>query len=197
MAILSENQIRLVSVNVGRPREIGKRRGVAVESGIIKEPVTGPVVVHRLNLEGDVQADLMVHGGRDAAAYVYPSEHYEYWRRKFPEKELRWGSFGENLTTEGLLEDLVRVGDRLKIGSAEFAVTKPRLPCFKLGMKFGTQKMLRWFLESEFTGFYLEVLQEGQIQAGDKITMTSTQVDSSTIAAIVQGVKRRPGSIDE
>jgi MOSC domain-containing protein YiiM len=139
----------------------------------------------------------VVHGGKDAAAYLYPSEHYEYWRRKFPKKELRWGSFGENLTTEGLLEDQVRVGDRLSIGSAEFAVTKPRLPCFKLGIKFGTQKMLRWFLESEFTGFYLEVLQEGKIQAGDKITMVGAQADSSTIAAIVQGVKKRPGSLGE
>ena len=189
--------MRLVSVNVGKSREIGQFRGVAVESGIFKEPLTGPVAVHRLSLEGDVQADLEVHGGRDAAAYVYPSEHYEYWRRKFPEKKLHWGSFGENLTTEGLLEDQVRVGDRLLMGSAEFAVTKPRLPCYKLGIKFGTQKMLGWFLESEFTGFYLEVLREGQIQAGGKITMISTRADSSTIAAIVQGVKRRPGSIDE
>jgi MOSC domain-containing protein YiiM len=189
--------MRLISVNVGKSREIGNLRGAAVESAIHKEPVTGPVAVHRLNLEGDVQADLEVHGGRDAAAYLYPSEHYEYWRRKFPKKELRWGSFGENLTTEGLLEDQVRVGDRLSIGSAEFAVTKPRLPCFKLGIKFGTQKMLRWFLESEFTGFYLEVLQEGQIQAGDKITMVGAQADSSTIAAIVQGVKKRPGSLGE
>jgi MOSC domain-containing protein YiiM len=189
--------MRLISVNVGKPREIGKRRGVAVESGIFKEPVIGPVAVHRYNLEGDVQADLTVHGGKDAAVYIYPSEHYEYWREKFPKRELPWGSFGENLTTEGLLENQVRVGDRLLIGSAEFAVTKPRLPCFKLGIKFGTQKMLGWFLESEFTGFYLEVQQEGQIQAGDRITMISTRVDSSTIAAIVQGVKRRPGSIDE
>jgi len=195
--VMKEEQMRLVSVNVGKPREIGKSRGASVESGIYKEPITGPVAVGRYNLEGDMQADLVVHGGRDKAVYLYPSEHYEYWRQKFPERELRWGAFGENLTTEGLLEDQVRVGDRLLIGSAEFAVTKPRLPCFKLGIKFGNPKMLSWFLESEFTGFYLEVLREGQIQAGDPITMIKAQEDSATIAAIVQGVKRKPGSEDE
>jgi len=176
---------RLVSVNVGKPREIGSIRGKRVESGIYKQPVSGPVKVWRLNLEGDEQADLEVHGGVKKAVYAYPSEHYAYWNDRFPTMKLQWGSFGENLTTEGLLEHSVHVGDKLSIGSAEFEVTQPRLPCYKLGIKFGTQRMLKWFLHSGRTGFYLSVIREGECEAGDQISMTRYDMPSPTIASIV------------
>jgi MOSC domain-containing protein YiiM len=185
--------MRLVSVNVGMPCEIGKVRGRPVESAIHKLSVVGPVTVRRFNLEGDGQADLTVHGGEDKAAYAYPSEHYEYWREKFPGKEMPWGMFGENLTTQGLMEGVVHTGDRLLIGSAEFFVTQPRLPCFKLGIKFGTNAMLKWFLESERTGFYLGVSKEGQIEAGDAIRLVKTNQESDTIVTIVRMAKKKSG----
>ena len=181
--------MRLVSVNVGLPREIGSYRGRPVSSGIFKDPVNGPVAVGRYNLVGDGQSDLSVHGGADKAAYVYPSEHYGYWREKLPGMNLNWGAFGENLTTEGVLEEEVRPGDVLVTGSAEFAVTKPRLPCYKLGIKFGTQRMLKWFLDSERSGFYLRVTREGVIRAGDSVTLVKNGEDRQTIASIVRDVK--------
>jgi MOSC domain-containing protein YiiM len=182
--------MRLVSVNVGAPKEIGRSRGGEVVSAIFKRPVGGPVIVRKLNLEGDRQADLTVHGGEDKAVYAYPSEHYDYWKQKFPDMEMPWGTFGENLTTEGLLEEQVRVGDSFAIGSARFAVTRPRFPCLKLGMRFETRTMVRSFLQSERTGFYLRVLREGQIEAGNAIVKAKTNPGSETIVAIVRKVKR-------
>jgi MOSC domain-containing protein YiiM len=181
--------VRVVSVNVGKPRVIDRSRGKATHSAIFKKPVQGPVKVRRLNLEGDQQADLTVHGGVDKAVYAYPSEHYEYWREKFPRMEMPWGTFGENLTTQGLHEQEIHIGDRLAVGSAEFAVTKPRLPCYKLGIKFGTQTMLRLFLESERTGFYLKVLKEGQIEKGNEIKVLRPTSESESITDVVRRVK--------
>jgi MOSC domain-containing protein YiiM len=183
--------MRLISVNVGKPREIGKVREKPVESAIHKTSVKGPVRVRKLNLDGDGQADLTVHGGEDKAVYAYPSEHYAYWKGKFPGRVMPWGMFGENLTTQGLMEGDVHTGDRLVIGSAEFFVTQPRLPCFKLGIKFGTNAMLKWFLESERTGFYLGVSREGQIEAGDAISLVRTNQTSVTIASIVRMAKKK------
>lgn len=159
---------RLVSLNTGKPREV-EWRGQKVSTGIYKSPVNGPVAVRFLNLEGDGQADLRVHGGRAKAVYAYPSEHYDFWRIKRPDAELPPGAFGENLTTSGLLEDSVHVGDHYRIGSAEFVVTQPRMPCFKLGIKFGTEAIIKEFLESRRSGFYFSVLQEGVIEAGQPI----------------------------
>jgi len=122
-----------------------------------------------LDLEGDQQADLSVHGGRDKAVYAYPSEHYPFWKKQLPGVELPWGAFGENLTTSGWLEKDVCIGDRFAIGSAEVVVTQPRLPCFKLNLKFERDDMARRFLASGFTGFYFRVLREGEIGAGDEI----------------------------
>jgi len=143
--------------------------GDAVSTGIFKDPVHGSVRVAFLNLEGDRQADLTVHGGPNKAVYGYPSEHYEFWRAQRGRREVRWGAFGENLTTAGLLEDDVHVGDRYRIGSAALEVTQPRVPCFKLGIKFDDQRMPKQFLQSRRTGFYFKVLEEGEIAAGDKI----------------------------
>jgi MOSC domain-containing protein YiiM len=177
---------KLLSVNVGLPREIGSFRGNRILSGIRKEPVAGSVVVRKLNLEGDKQADLTVHGGVDKAVYVYPSENYPYWKNKFPDFDFRWGALGENFTTEGLHEDSIRIQDRLSVGSAEFAVTQPRSPCYKLGLRFGTNRMIKMFLESLRSGFYLRVLREGIVRAGDEIRVNGGSEDSETVESIVR-----------
>jgi MOSC domain-containing protein YiiM len=134
--------MKLLSVNVGMPQEIGWR-GEIVRTSIYKAPVAGRVCVRMLNVDGDQQSDLSVHGGRDKAVYAYPSEHYAFWRTKLPGMELSWGVFGENFSTEGLLEGDVNIGDRFRAGSAEFIVTQPRMPCFKLGIRFGRPDMVK------------------------------------------------------
>jgi len=159
---------KLISVQVGVPR-IVTQDGQEVLTGIFKSPVNKRVQMRSLNLDGDQQADLSVHGGPNKAVYVYPSEHYPFWKDELPGMELPWGSFGENLTTMGLLESAVYIGDRFTIGTAEVVVTQPRLPCFKLNLKFDRDDMIKRFLASRRTGFYLRVLREGEIGAGDEI----------------------------
>ncbi len=159
---------KLISVQVGVPRTV-LLEGGEVSTGIFKTPVQKRIQMRALNLEGDRQADLSVHGGRDKAVYAYPSEHYAYWERELPGVELPWGSFGENLTTQGLLEGEVFLGDRYTIGGAEVVVTQPRIPCFKLNLKFQSDDMARRFLASLRSGFYFRVLREGEIGAGDEI----------------------------
>lgn len=144
-------------------------KGEPVSTGIFKEPVEGSVMLRTLNLDGDRQADLTVHGGVNKAVYAYPAEHYEFWRQELPEMQLPFGMFGENFTTEGLLEAEVNIGDRFRVGHAELMVTQPRMPCYKLGIKFGRTDMLRRFLASGRTGFYFSVLREGEVAAGDAI----------------------------
>src|SRR5437764_5732122 len=144
--------MQVISINVGLPREVAWRDQI-VRTSIFKQPVSGRVQVDRLNIEGDRQSDLTVHGGIAKAVYVYPSEHYEFWRKELPDADLPWGAFGENLTTEGLLEDTVGIGDGLRVGTAEFAVTQPRMPCYKLAIRFDRADMLRRFLRSGRTGF--------------------------------------------
>ena len=159
---------RVVSVNVGLPRTV-RWKGRDVTTGIFKKPVEGRVALRRLNLDGDRQADLSVHGGAAKAVYAYPLEHYDFWREQLGE-ELPFGSFGENLTVAGLaLEEAVGVGDRFRIGTAELVVTQPRLPCYKLGLRFGRADMVRRFLASRRTGYYLAVEAEGEVGAGDGI----------------------------
>jgi len=175
--------LQLVSVNVGLPREVDWH-GRVVRTSIWKRPVEGPVRVTSLNLEGDQQSDLSVHGGKEKAVYVYPSEHYGYWKRELPGQDLAWGAFGENLTTEGLLEPDVRIGDRLRIGSAEFLVTQPRMPCFKLGIRFGRDDMVKRFLRSGRSGFYLAVLREGEVTGGDPIQFAGRDDHGVTVADI-------------
>ncbi|MGZ4316431.1 MAG: MOSC domain-containing protein [Gaiellaceae bacterium] len=144
-------------------------RGKPVTTGIYKQPVEGPVPIRTLNLEGDRQADLRVHGGLDKAVYAYPSEFYELWSRARPEFEFGPGTFGENLTTEGLLDGDVSVGDRFRVGTAEVVVTQPRIPCFKLGIRMGQDEFVTEFLERGLFGFYLAVAREGEVAAGDPI----------------------------
>lgn len=162
--------MRVLSVNVGLPREVSWR-GKPVTTGIFKEPVSGPVRIRMLNLDGDRQADLRVHGGHDKAVYAYPSEFYERWRNERPELPFPWGQFGENLTTQGLRDEDVSVGDRFRVGTAELIVTQPRLPCFKLGTKMGRDEFVTEFLQRGLLGFYLAVAREGEVEAGDPVVV--------------------------
>src|SRR5712692_3335538 len=177
--------MKLISVNVGLPREV-IWKGKTVTTGIFKEPVKGRVMLRALNLDGDRQADLSVHGGPDKAVYAYPAEHYDYWRRELPGVELPWGMFGENFTVEGMLESEVNIGDEFRIGSAELVVTQPRLPCYKLAVKFGRDDIIKRFLGSGRTGFYFAVLKEGEVGAGDPIEMISRDANDLTVAGVTQ-----------
>ena len=176
--------MKLISVNVGRPQDI-LAGGKTVRTSIWKNPVQGRVHVSTLNLDGDQQSDLSVHGGVDKAVYLYPSEHYSYWRTQLPEVDLPWGAFGENFTTDGILEDQIKIGDRIRVGSAEFMVTQPRMPCYKLGIRFNRRDMVKRFLESKRSGFYLAVLGEGEVEQGDAIQFIERQQSGVTITDIV------------
>jgi MOSC domain-containing protein YiiM len=175
--------VRIVSVNVGLPRRVTWRDKV-VATGIFKSPVEGRIMMRRLNLDGDAQADLTVHGGPSKAVYAYPSEHYAFWREELLGVDLPWGTFGENLTTQGLLEAGLNIGDRLQIGSAEVVVTEPRMPCYKLGLKFGRDDIVKKFLASRRSGFYFAVLKEGEVAAGDAIKRVSRDPHGVTVADI-------------
>jgi MOSC domain-containing protein YiiM len=156
-----------------------------VTTAIHKAPVSGPVRVRRLNLDGDRQADLSMHGGPDKAVYVYPSEHYPFWKEELPGVALPWGAFGENLTVEGVNETAVRVGDVLRAGTAEFMVTQPRLPCYKLNIRFQRPDMVKRFLRSGRTGFYLAIIKEGELAAGAEIELVPTDLSAVTIPEVV------------
>lgn len=177
--------MRVISVNVGLPRSV-EWNGRTVMTGIFKEPVDGIIPVRRLNLDGDRQADLSVHGGPDKAVYGYPSEHYPFWRGEYPDQDLTWAAFGENLTTEGWLEDDVHIGDRFRIGTAEVVATQPRMPCFKLGIRFGRDDVIPRFLESGRPGFYFRVLQEGDVSAGDPMERIAEDPHGITVVDIVR-----------
>lgn len=167
------------------PREL-LWQGRWVTTGIFKEPVIGPVTVRTLNLDGDAQADLSVHGGPDKAVYAYPVEHYESWRKELPDMELPHGVFGENFTTMGLLEKEVHIGDRFRVGGAELVVRQPRMPCYKLGIKFDRPDILKRFLASRRSGFYFAVAREGDVQPGDKIEQLSHNRAGLSIEDIVR-----------
>jgi MOSC domain-containing protein YiiM len=175
--------MRIISVNVSRPRLV-VWNGQTVSTGIYKTPVEGRVMLRKLNLDGDRQADLTVHGGPTKAAYAYPAEHYSYWQGELPGTELPWGMFGENFTTEGLDESTVNIGDRFQIGSAEVMVTEPRMPCYKLGIKFGRTDIIRRFLASGRSGFYFSVEREGEVGAGDEIELIGRDEHNVTVADI-------------
>jgi MOSC domain-containing protein YiiM len=165
-----EPSMKLVSVNTGLPREV-TWHDMTVTTGIFKEPVAGRVALRKLNLDGDRQADLTVHGGEFKAVYCYPLVHYDYWKQELPGRDLPLAIFGENFTTDGLLEDSVHLGDRFSVGSAEVVVTQPRLPCYKLGIRFQADDMVKRFLASGRSGFYLAVTREGEVAAGDEIKL--------------------------
>jgi Uncharacterized protein conserved in bacteria len=176
--------MKIVSLNVGMPREV-QWHGRTVETGIFKAPVAGRVALRTLNLDGDGQADLTVHGGEYKAVYCYPVEHYEYWKKELG-RELPMGMFGENFTTEGLLEKDAHLGDRFRVGSSEVVVTQPRLPCYKLGVRFGADDMVKRFLASGRTGFYVAVARQGQVGAGDEIAVISRNENKVPVAEITR-----------
>jgi MOSC domain-containing protein YiiM len=189
--------MRIVSVNVGRPREVVWQDRI-VATAIFKQPVDGRVAVRRHNLEGDGQADLTVHGGRAKAVYAYPLRHYAYWREQLPGVELTWGNFGENLTLDDFDENDLRVGDEFIAGTARLQATQPRLPCFKLGIRFGREDMVDRFLESRRTGVYFAVLEEGELGAGDVVTRVHTNPADITIAEATElyvGGTAEPGLV--
>lgn len=181
--------MKLLSVNVGLPREI-EWKGKLVRTSIFKAPVPGRVRITQLNLVGDQQSDLSVHGGIDKAVYAYPSEHYSFWRQELLGIDLPWGGFGENFTTDGLLEEAVHIGDRFRVGSAEFVVTQPRMPCFKLGIRFSRTDIIKRFLQSGRSGFYFAVLKEGEVTAGDSMELLKRDEYGVTVADVVNLYRR-------
>lgn len=177
--------MKIVSLNVGLPREV-TWHGRSVTTGIFKDPVEGRLKLQEMNLDGDRQADLSVHGGRFKAVYCYPLEHYQYWRAELPGRELPMGMFGENFTTEGLSENELHLGDRFAVGSAEVVVTQPRLPCYKLGVRFGADDMVKRFLASARTGFYIAVTREGEVGAGDELKPISRDENAVPVSEITR-----------
>lgn len=177
--------MKILSVNVGLPR-IVSYNGEPVSTAIFKDAVAGKIRVNDFNLEGDRQADLRVHGGYSKAVYVYPSEHYEFWKNELPEMDLPFGMFGENLTSEGLTEKEVFIGDRFRIGTAEFLVTEPRQPCFKLGIRFGDSRIIKKFAKSGRSGFYLAIAKTGELEKGDKIEFLEREQNEISIFDVVR-----------
>ena len=175
--------MRVVSLNVAVPRTV-VWKGHEVRTGIFKEPVDGPVMMRRLNLDGDRQADLTVHGGAAKAIYVYPSEHYPLWKKELPGMILPWGMFGENLTTEGLNEEETHIGDQFRIGEAIVMVTQPRSPCYKLALKFERDDMLKRMLTNGRSGFYVAVIQQGVVRSGDTIERVHDDPEGISVAEI-------------
>jgi MOSC domain-containing protein YiiM len=209
--------MKLVSVNTGLPREVSWH-GRMVTTGIFKEPVKGRVALRKLNLDGDRQADLTVHGGEYKAVYCYPLAHYDYWKKEFIAqktrdgaevrgRELPRGMFGENFTIDdggkalpggqGLVEESVHLGDRFSVGTAEVAVTQPRLPCYKLGIRFGSDDMVKRFLASGRTGFYVAVVREGEVGAGDEMKLTAREANGVPVSEITHlYVEKRYGEAE-
>jgi len=177
--------MKVLSVNVGKPQEY-EWLGSRVTTAIFKSPVEGAVDVTTLNLEGDQQADLTVHGGLDKAVYAYPHEHYSYWKAQLPDFRFSLGNFGENLTLEGVSEEDVHLGDQLQIGTALFVVTQPRSPCYKLGVRFQREDITRRFYDSRRFGFYLRVLREGSLRAGADVTVANRDRNAVAVADVIR-----------
>lgn len=177
--------MRLVSVSVGLPREV-VWKGKTVSTGIFKTPVDGPIALRRHNLEGDRQADLSVHGGPTKAVLLYPAQHYDIWRDELADAELAHGSFGENFTVEGVDEETVFIGDEFRVGNTRLRVTEPRMPCFKLGIRFDRADMPKLFLKSQRTGFYFGAVEEGMVEAGDALERVDENPDGLRVADVTR-----------
>ena len=177
--------MKIISVNVGLPREV-VWKGITVRTAIFKNPVAGTLAIRPLNLAGDQQADLTVHGGPDKAVYAYPAEHYEYWRKQLPDVSFSWGVFGENLTTEGLSEDTLCIGDLVRAGSAILQVTQPRMPCYKLELRFNRDDMIKRFLVSGRSGFYFSVIEPGDARVGSPVEVLDRDTNNVTISDILR-----------
>jgi MOSC domain-containing protein YiiM len=180
-----QRPMKLVSLNTGLPREV-TWRGLSVTTAIYKQPVQGRVALRTLNLDGDRQADLSVHGGEYKAVYGYPLVHYDYWKTELPGRDLPMGVFGENFTLDGMLEDSVHIGDQFSLGSAELIVTQPRLPCHKLGVRFEADDMVKRFFASGRTGFYFAVTREGEVGSGDEIRLIARDSNAIAVSEIIR-----------
>ena len=187
--------MKIISLNVGLPRLV-LRNGEPVSTGIFKEPVAGRVMMRTLNLDGDRQSDLSVHGGPEKAVYVYPSEHYDFWKRELPDMDLPWGMFGENFTTTGLFETETNIGDTFRVGAAEVMVTQPRMPCYKLGIRFGRADIIKRFLVSERTGFYFSVLKEGEVGAGDELELLERNASGVRVVDVTRLYSSERDNVD-
>ena len=187
--------MKIISVNVGLPRLV-LSNGEPVSTGIFKEPVAGRVMVRTLNLDGDRQSDLSVHGGPQKAVYVYPSEHYDFWKRELPEMDLPWAMFGENFTTTGFVETEINIGDKFRVGTAELMVTQPRMPCYKLGIRFGRTDIIKRFLASERTGFYFSVLKEGEVGTGDEFELIEKNGSGVRVVDVTRLYSSDKGNVD-
>lgn len=181
--------MRVLSINVGLPRLVETRAG-AVLTSIFKSPLEGKVALRGHNLQGDRQSDLRVHGGPYKAVYLYPFEHYAYWKQELPDAELPYGAFGENLTTEGISEDAVHIGDQFRIGSAIVQVTQPRMPCYKLAIRFGRADMVKRFWAGGRAGVYFSVVEEGEMEAGDRIELVASDANHVSVGDVVRLFKR-------
>lgn len=187
--------MKLLSIQVGRPQLV-MRNGEPVSTAIYKQPIEGRVMLRTLNLDGDRQADLSVHGGPTKAVYVYPSEHYEFWRTEFPEMDLPYGMFGENFTVSGFSETNLNIGDEFRVGSAIVMVTEPRMPCYKLGIRFGRTDIIKRFLVSERSGFYLAVLKEGEVGTGDEFFLIKRNEPGVTVNEVTRLYSRDKENIE-
>jgi MOSC domain-containing protein YiiM len=187
--------MKVISVNVGQPRPI-EWAGKEVLTSIHKQPVEGRRAVRTLNIDGDKQSDLTVHGGADKAVYAYPSEHYPFWRGELPGVEFPWGAFGENLTTEGIDEEDLSIGDVLRVGSVDVMVTQPRIPCFKLVARLGVANMVKRFLASRRSGFYFSVLREGEVGAGDSIEILERATERMSVKELTDLYVAKPPTIE-
>lgn len=175
--------LKVVSLNVGKVKEV-TYDGKTIRTGIYKKPIQEPLEAKGINIEGDDQGNRKTHGGIDRAIYSYPMEHYSYWKKQYPTKELPFGMFGENLTTEGLLEKDVKVGDIFKIGTTKIMALQPRMPCYRLGYKFDDEKIIDKFLETDYCGIFYRIIKEGKLQVGDEINLIKSDPDSMTIVEI-------------
>jgi MOSC domain-containing protein YiiM len=182
---------KIISCNLAKPMTLDYN-GKKVRTGIFKEPVDGPILLDTLGARGDHIADLRVHGGAQKAVYVYPSEHYAYWAEKLGRDGIPWGTLGENLTIESIgdpvNEDTVHIGDRFRAGGALLEVTKPRLPCYKFVLKLGTNQAARWMMDRGAFGFYVAVIEPGEVRAGDIMELVSADPGRPTIRE--EGVRR-------
>ena len=181
--------MKVISTNIGQPRKV-VWRGKSITTGIYKEPVAA-IVVKKYFVEWDNVSDRKVHGGESKAVYGYPSEHYEFWRSEYPAIEMGWGMFGENITTEGLFENEMKIGSLYRIGTTILQVTEPRMPCYKLGIKFGTPDIVARFLKSRKSGFYFTVIEEGTVKSGDRITLEQAGDAEETILGVVNRTVRK------
>jgi MOSC domain-containing protein YiiM len=175
--------MKIVSLNVGLPRTV-RSHGRDVLTAIYKSPVRGPIMLRRLNLDGDRQADLEVHGGPCKAVYAYASEHYDFWRQGFPKMDLSWGAFGENFTTEGFFEEDAVIGDQYRIGQALLAVAQPRFPCYKIAIRFERDDMVKRFLAAGRSGVYFSVIEQGLVNTGDKTELVHEVKERVSVADV-------------